>query len=117
MSSSRQSGGGLQSAFRRAGRVGIERGVVAIERGAIRADDLLRVTHVEKDVGMIEWRRCADALELLGADLDHGHAWSIVKMRNDVLGHGQFRCGAWQRRELVARWQARGTITACLADS
>ena len=79
--------------------MGIEGGVVAIERGAIRADDLLRVTHVEKDVGMIERRRCADALELLGADLDHGHAWSVMKMRNDVLGHGQVRCGAWRRRE------------------
>ena|SRR5882724_10736695 len=97
--------------------MGIEGGVVAIERGAIRADDLLRVTHVEKDVGMIERRRCADALELLGADLDHGHAWSVMKMRNDVLGHGQVRCGAWAAPGVVALWQARGTITACLIDS
>jgi|ERR1700704_2985438 len=97
--------------------MGIEGGVVAIERGAIRADDLVRIAHVEKDVGMIERRGCADALELLGADLDHGHTWSVMKMRNDVLGHGQVRCGAWRRREFVARWQARGTITARLVDS
>ena len=97
--------------------MGVEGGVVAIERGAIRADDLVGVTHVEKDVWMIERRRCADALELLGADVDHGHAWRVMKMRNDVFGHGQVRYGAWRRREFVAWWQARGTITGRLIDS
>src|SRR5215475_8187556 len=111
------SGRRLQGAFRRPGRMGIEGGVVAIERGAIRADDLLRLTHVEIDMGMIERRRCADALELLGADIDHGHAWSVVKMRNDVLGHGQVRCGRLAAPGIVAQWQARGTITSRLIDS
>src|SRR5205807_6020385 len=39
---------------------------------------------------MVERRRRADAHELLRADLDHGRADVIVKMRNDVLGH----CGS-----------------------
>src|SRR5262245_9486368 len=110
MSSAPRSGGGFQGTFRWAGRMGIEARVVTIEGRAIGADDLVRVAHVEEDVRMIERWRCADALELPGADLDHRHARRIVKVRNDVLGHGRVRCGA-------VHAPARGTITSRSADS
>src|SRR5262245_26258331 len=75
------------AAFRRARRVGIERGIVAIERRAIRADDLGGVAHIEEHVRMVERRELPFAHELLRADLDHGHAGRVVEMGNDPVGH------------------------------
>src|SRR5215470_10894283 len=100
MSSAPRSGGGLQGTFRWAGRMRVEARVVTIERRAIRADDLVRFAHVEKDVRVIKRRCCADALELLGADLDNRHARRVVKMRNDVLGHGS---GPLRRRVVAPK--------------
>src|SRR5262249_38206627 len=69
-------------------RVGIEFGIVPVERRAIRTDNLFVFTHVEEDMGMVERRLGADAHELPGADLDDGDARIVVEMRNDVVGHG-----------------------------
>src|SRR5262249_31148231 len=64
-----------QGAFGRPRRVRIERRIVAEQGRAVRADDLAVVAHVEEHVRMIERRQCADAHELLGADLDHPHVF------------------------------------------
>ena len=77
----------LQRAFSRPCFIGLERRIVPIERRAIRADIFFIITHVAEDVRVIEWRRGADAHELLGADLYFGNADIIVEMRNDILGH------------------------------
>src|SRR3984957_10085185 len=83
--------GVVQFAFRRPRRVRRQRGVVAIERRAIRADMLDVVAHIAIDVRMIEWRHGADAHKFLGADLDDRNAEVIVKMRNDRVGHAGIR--------------------------
>src|SRR3954468_4983946 len=67
--------------------MGVERGIVPVQRRAIRADDLLVVAHVEKDVGMIMGRLCADAHELARTDGDHRDAGVIMEVRDDVVGH------------------------------
>lgn len=41
-----------------------------VERGTIRADDLVIVAHIKEDVGMIEGRGCTDALKFARVDLD-----------------------------------------------
>src|SRR3569833_1140151 len=45
-----------QGAGRWLGRMRVERSIVPVQRGAIGADDLFVVAHVEKDMGMIERR-------------------------------------------------------------
>ena len=65
----------------------VEGGIAAIKGRAIGANDLLVVAHVEKDVGMVERGRCANAHEFLGADLDRGNARIVVKMWYKMVGH------------------------------
>jgi hypothetical protein len=72
----------------------IKAGVVAIERRAIGADHLRGLAHVEKDMRVVEWRHFPHAHELLGADLDHREAGSIVNVGNDSLRHGPARLDA-----------------------
>lgn len=67
--------------------MGIKAWIVAEERRAIGANDLRRIPHVEKDMGVIERRRLAHAHEFPRADLDQWHAGGVVKMRNKMLGH------------------------------
>src|SRR5437762_8793453 len=65
----------------------VELGAVAIERRAIRADEFVVAAHVAEYMRMVVGRGRADAHEFLGADLDHGDAGVVVKMRNGVVGH------------------------------
>ena len=65
----------------------IELGIVAIERRAIFADDLVVVAHVAEDVRMVEGRLRPDAHEFTGPDLDHRDAGVVVEMRYGVVGH------------------------------
>ena len=67
----------------------IERGIVPVERRAIRTDDFGVVAHVEKDMRVIERGQGAHAHELPGADFDHRNARLIVKMGNDGVRHGR----------------------------
>src|ERR1700722_15976561 len=83
--------GVVQFALRRPRRVRCQRGVVAIERRAIRADMLDVVAHIAIDVGMIEWRYGADAHKFLGAGRDDRDAEVVEKMRNDRVGHAGIR--------------------------
>src|SRR5712691_3627829 len=98
--------GGLvrQRAFRRASLV-VERGIVTEQRRAIGADDLGRVAHVEIDMRVVKGRQFALAHEFVRPDLDHRHARRVVKVGNDLVGHG---C-------LVAR--AGGTISIRRTDA
>src|SRR6202012_5278283 len=59
------SGDVLQHAFRRAGLAGLQIGGEAVQRRAVRADDLVVVAEVEKYMRMVERRIGADAHELL----------------------------------------------------
>src|SRR5262245_49708229 len=61
--------------------------IVAVEGGAVGADELAVAAHVAEHVRMIERGRRADAHEFLGADLNHRDAGIIVEMRNDMVGH------------------------------
>ena len=93
---------------------------MAEEGGAIGADNLGRVAHIQKDVGMIERRLFTYAHEFLGADFDHRHAGGVMEVRNDVFGHDASRQSAADLRRIgkrAAARQARGTITARLPDS
>src|SRR5437588_9809237 len=85
--------------FGRNGLVGLELRIVAIERRAIGADEFVVVAHVAEHMRMIEWRRRADAHELLRADLDDRHACVVMEMRNDVLGHDDL---SWDSRPTIA---------------
>src|SRR5450631_2773731 len=76
-----------KGAFRRACRAGRQRRIEAIERRAIRADQLGVAAHVEKYMGVVERWCLADAHEFPGPDLDHGNAGVVVEMGNDHLGH------------------------------
>ena len=67
--------------------MGIEIGVVPIERRAVRADDFMLVTHVEENMGMVERWLCPDAHELVRADFNDGNAEIVVKMGNNVFRH------------------------------
>ena len=67
----------------------MKRGIVTIERGAIGADGLGLVAHVDEDVRMIERRRSPHAHELLGTDFDDRNARVVVEVRNSTLGHGR----------------------------
>ncbi len=74
----------------RAGRVGRamgKGGAEDVERRAIGAHDLGVVTHIEEDMGVVERRFRADALEFLGADLNAGQSFGIVEVRGSVLCH------------------------------
>src|ERR1041384_7084340 len=82
------SGGGRNpGAFRRERLIGVELWIVTIECRAIRANEFALIAHVAEHVRMVEWRRRANAHELLCADFDDRRAGVVLKMRNDVLGH------------------------------
>ena len=66
---------------------GAEIAGVAIERRAIRTDDLVIVAKIEKNVRVIEWRIGSNAHELLRSDLNDRDACIVVKVRNDMIGH------------------------------
>src|SRR5215470_6605104 len=80
----------LQHAFRRPGLARLEVGGEAVQRRAIRADDLVVVAEIEKHMRMVERRVGADAHEFLRSDLDHRNAGIVVEVRNDVVGHNLF---------------------------
>ena len=65
-----------------------ETGAVTEQRGAIRTDDLVRISQIEINMRMVEWRQLADAHEFPRADFDHRHASRVVKVGNDRFGHG-----------------------------
>src|ERR1051325_6310843 len=77
----------LDHAFRRPRLSGAEVGGIAVQRRAIRADDLVVVAEIEEHVLMIERRIGAHAHEFVRADLDHGDAGVIVEVWNHVIGH------------------------------
>src|SRR5215467_15786057 len=58
-------------------------GVVNIKCRAVRTQDLIVCAHVEVDVGMIEGRPRAHALELLDADRDFFNAAVVGEMRDE----------------------------------
>ena len=57
------------------------------QRGAIRADDVRLVAHIEIDVRVVVWRRRPHALELLDADLNPVDALVVHEMRHERLSH------------------------------
>src|SRR4051794_3220714 len=77
----------LDHAFRRTRLAGAEIGGIAVQRRAIRADDLVVVAEIEEHMRMIERRIGAHAHEFVRADLDYGDAGVIVEVRNHVIGH------------------------------
>src|SRR5664279_156156 len=78
-----RSGNVLQHAFGRTGLAGRKVGSKAIQRGAIGADDFLVVAKIQEHMRVVERRIGAHAHELLRADLNHGDAGIIMKVRND----------------------------------
>ena len=73
-------------------------GGVAVQRRAIRTDDLVVVAEVEKNMRMIEGRIGTHAHEFLRTDLDDGHAGIIVKVGNDMIGHNMHLDGNGSER-------------------
>ena len=65
--------------------------IETVERRAIGADALVACAEIDIDMRVVEGRLGADAHEFLHADLDQRDAGIVVKMRDDVLGHGGFR--------------------------
>ena len=64
-------------------------GRIVVEQGrAIRADELGLIAHIEIDMGMVERRRRAHALEFLDADPDTVDALVVHEMRHQRLSHG-----------------------------
>src|SRR5665213_2826742 len=82
--------------------MGVEGGIVPVQRRAIRADDLPVGAHVEEDVGVVVRRLGAAAHEFARADLDHRDAGVVVEMRDDVVGHRITSELVW-RRTIAAR--------------
>src|SRR5262249_21403012 len=76
-----------QRAFRRASRMGLERGIVSEQRRAIGTDDFARIGHVAEHMRVIERSQFTLAHELARADLDDRDARRVVEMRNDPLCH------------------------------
>jgi hypothetical protein len=68
--------------------VGRQRGVVAIERRAIRAHILNVLAHVAENMRMVLWWHRADTHEFLGADHDDWNAGLVMEVRNDFVSHG-----------------------------
>jgi hypothetical protein len=77
----------VKFAFRRVRLVRRQRGVVAIERGAIRAHILDVLAHVAEDMRMVLRRERTHAHEFLDADLNDLNAWVVMEMRNYFVGH------------------------------
>jgi hypothetical protein len=77
----------VKHCFGRARLTGAEIGREAIQRRAIRTDDLAVITEIEKDMGMIEGRLGAHAHEFVGADFNHSDASIVREVWNNVIGH------------------------------
>jgi hypothetical protein len=91
-----------------AGRIAIlpmQVGAVAIERRAIRADDLVIAAHVKEDMRMILGRPGADAHQLLGRYADGAHASVVVEMGYRIMGHNEPSNSVFERSNLSgAAW-------------
>jgi hypothetical protein len=80
-------------------------GAVAIERRAIRADDLVIASHVKEDMRMILRRPGADAHQLLGRYADGAHASVVVEMGYRIMGHNEPSNSVFERSNLSgAAW-------------
>jgi hypothetical protein len=77
----------FEDTFGRPRFAGGEVGGKAIQRRAVRADDLVVVAEIEENMGMVERRVGAHAHELLRTDLDHRDAGIVVEVRDDMVGH------------------------------
>src|ERR1700736_1301162 len=106
-------------AFGRPGFAGGEVGGVAIQGRAIGADDLVIVAQIEKNMGVIERRIGAHTHELLRADLNNRNAGIIVKVRNDMIGHGIHLEWQWRRKQSTRRGRVEmpRAILAGIVDS
>src|SRR4051794_28473843 len=116
---SRSGGLVLHHAFRRPRLARREIGSVPKQRRAIRADDLVVVAEIEKHMRMIERRIGAHAHEFLRTDLDDAHAGIVVKMRNDMIGHGSYLVWQWMRTQPTRRGthECRPPLLRGIADS
>src|SRR4030081_1745578 len=96
-----------------------EVGGVSKQRRAIRADDLVVVAEIEEHMRMIERRVGAHTHEFLRTDLDHGHAGIVVKVRNDMIGHGSHLVWQWMRTQSTRRGtiECRPALLRGIADS
>lgn len=94
-----------QGAFRRSRCIGRQSWVVAVERGAIWADEFTIVAHVAEYMRMIERGLGAYTHKFPGTDLDDRNARVVVEMGNDCVGHDRHDPNAG------------GTIAAQPADS
>ena len=77
-------------------------GAVAIERRAIRADDLVIAAHVKEDMRMILGRPGADAHQLLGRYADGAHANVVVEMGYRIMGHNEPSNSVFERSQRAA---------------
>jgi hypothetical protein len=77
----------MQGTFSRTRLVRVERGIVAVERRTIGADDFQIAAHVEKDVRMVERGLGAHAHEPVRANVDDRNARIVMEMWNDVVRH------------------------------
>ena len=55
--------------------------IIAVESGAVRADDFGLISHVDKNMRMVEGRFRADAFEFLRPDMNDIHSCFIVEFR------------------------------------
>lgn len=77
----------VEDAAGRIGLRGLQRRIVAIERGTVGADLLVLVAHIDEDMRVIERNGCPRAHEFLDADLDHAVSAVVLEVRNCVAGH------------------------------
>ena len=73
-------------------------------RRAIGAHDIVLIAHGEEDMRVIERRQLAFAHEFPRADLDHGNARRVVKVRDDRFRHLLCPCSPVAARP----WRLRG---------
>lgn len=71
--------------------------VMEVAGGAVGADGIVTIPHVDEGVRMVEWRKRSSTHEFTNPDPDGGHAGFVVEMRRVVeAGHRlQFRTGAF----------------------
>ena len=68
-----------------------KRWVVPIERRTVGTDDFLLITHVDENVGMIEGRLGANALEFLCPDVYGGNPSFVVVFGGEIFSHSPTR--------------------------
>ena len=71
--------------------MGAKRRVVDEERRAVRADALVLVAEGQEHVRVVIGRQCADAHEVMGADLDPGKPFMVVNVKDCLVGHDNTR--------------------------